>query len=62
MASVIGELHVKILGIQELDNLLSVMGANLNRLPPDVVAAYSLFVRQTPKLELVVDNREDPNG
>lgn len=61
MASIIEELHVKILGIQELDDLLSVMDANLGRLPPDVVAAYSLFVRQAPKLKLVVDNREKPN-
>ena len=52
MAS-ITDMHVKILGIEELDTLLDLIESNLAVLPIVIVKAYSELVRERAKLELV---------
>lgn len=52
MAS-ITDMHVKILGIEELDKLLDLIESNLPVLPIVIVKAYSELVRERAKLKLV---------
>ncbi len=62
MPKVVDEIHVRILGIDELVLLMAALERNLPNLPADVVSAYSAFQRDKPSLKLVVDNRDDTNG
>lgn len=49
----IDEMHVKILGLVELDMLLDALERNLAVIPADVRKAYSNLKREQPRLSLV---------
>lgn len=53
MAEITSEMHVKILGLVELDLLLDAIERNLAVIPAEVRSAYSDLKRERPRLSLV---------
>lgn len=49
----ISDIHVRLIGIEELDRLLFLIERNLSGLPEEIIKAYSDLVRERAKLKVV---------